>query len=330
MKRLNNRRRAFRGGPAATRLFLTAAVLLSLLASYVDASNDASPADKSKREVIILSDYPVRIDYEKKDERVAKWVSSICGSAIPIVSGQLGLKRVSKIDILLIAKMKAFKTMSGMNLPDWGAAFAVVEKQVMLIDVQKAVSSWDALEKTIPHELSHLLLAQKVGAVPMPLWFLEGLAQWQAHQWSVTESWHLMNAVWMGKVPTLMEIMSAYPKEAGDARTAYRTSYMAFVKLFDGHPFPASIPVFLEEIKLRQDFNEALIVFRGEGLQQYSSRFANELQEKYTTHFLIFQTGPLFSILAVLFLFIVLRVKWKTRGKLKRLDRIDRGLSLDD
>ncbi len=277
-------------------------------------------------EVIRLSDYPITIEFEKEDKRVADYVSTICGRSLPRLTEQLGLREVSAIRIVLVPKMSAFRRQGGPDFPEWGAAFAFMERQLMVVDVQKAVSTWDALEKTIPHELSHLLLAQKVGLVPIPAWFLEGLAQWQAGQGSMIENWRLMNAVWSGRYPSLMQITAGFPADEGSARTAYRVSLAAFEELFEGRDFPSSVPLFLEEIAESKDFNQALVAFRGEDMHQYSTRFTQELVRKYTTHLLIFQEGPLFSILAVMFVFMILIFKLRSRRKLKRLEMEERGL----
>jgi hypothetical protein len=302
-------------------------MLLMLCPSGAQAFPFMADKENQPNKVIRLSDYPVTIEFGEKDGRVAEYVAKICGGALPRLMGQLELAEVTPIRVIIVPKMQAFRSQEGPDYPEWGAAFAFMSKQFMVVDVQKAVRTWDSLDKTIPHELSHLLLAQKVGPVPMPAWFLEGLAQWQAGQGSMTDSWRLMSTVWSGRYPSLMQITIGFPADEGSARTAYRISLVAFQMLFDGQDLPSSLPLFLGTIGQEKDFNEALVKFRGEDLHQYSARFGRELARKYTNHLLIFQEGPLFSILAVLFVFMILSVRLRSRRKLKRLEMEERGLS---
>lgn len=305
--------------------------VLVILVAFTAGSAAAFPfmEDESMRpsEAMQLEGYRITIEYEKKDEKVARYVAEICSRTLPNLSDQLGLDTIAALKIVLVPKMQMYRRSGGPDFPEWGAAFAFMERQVMVVDVEKAVSTWNSLDKTIPHELSHLLLAQKVGAVPMPAWFLEGLAQWQAHQGSMLDSWHLMNAVWSGTAPSLMQITIRFPHDEKTARNAYRLSLAAFLRLFDdGHELPESVPLFLQKISAQGEFDAALVAFRGENLHQFSGRFMEGLAKKYTTHLLLFQEGPLFSILAVLFLFMIVSVRLRSRRRLKRLEMEERGL----
>lgn len=310
-------------------LSIVAVITAVFLCAAITAGAFPFMADDAARpgEAIQLDGYRVTIEYEQRNEKVARYVAEICSRVLPVLSGQLGLDTVSAMQIIIVPKMRMYATPGGPDFPDWGAAFAFMERQVMVVDVEKAVRTWDSLDKTIAHELSHLLLAQKVGPVPMPAWFLEGLAQWQAGQHSMLDSWHLMNAVWSGSAPTLMQITISFPREEESARNAYRISQAAFLQLFsNGHPLPGSLPLFLEEIAARGEFDAALVAFRGENLHQFSARFMDELAHKYTSHLLLFQEGPLFSILAVLFIFMIVSVRIRSRRRMKRLELEERGL----
>jgi hypothetical protein len=277
---------------------------------------------------IKLSGLPVTIEYAAGDEKVADKVSSICEDAIPEIAAQLGLSTVSSMAVYLIADMPAQRDKLGLHLPAWGVAFAFMEHQAMLVDVERAANAWNSLEKVIPHELSHLLVAQSVHEILLPRWFAEGLAMWQSGEWSLLENWRLMEAVWGKKAPTLGQIAHVLPKDESSARNAYRVAYSGFAFLFDER-FD-QLPVFLQEVKQKRDFSEAFASFFAEDEYQYYARFDEHIRRKYSSRLLLFQTGPLFTIVAVLFLLVFVRIKLRNRRKLRALERIDRGLSLDD
>ncbi len=311
------------------RIKLPALILqmLAVIAVCPIAASDcrAAPEPKGSRNQITLQDYPVTIRFEKKNEKVARRVADLCSWCIPSLSAELGLDRIGTMTVLIVSDQEAFEKRRSVNLPDWGAAFAFMQDQLMVVDVEKALSTWNSLERTIPHEISHLLLYQRAGTVPMPLWFIEGLALWQAREWSLTDGWRLMLSVWSGDLPRLSDIQSTFPAGGGRVKTAYRMSYAAFTSIFKEDRMSDDLPVFMDMMIRNSDFNRALVEYSGEDVFQFSARFAKEMEKKYTSHVLIFQTGPLFSIISVLFLFVLLSVRLRNRRKLKMMESHERG-----
>ena len=241
---------------------------------------------------------------------------------------ELGLSEVTPLKVYLIGDMAAFEAAQGIRLPTWGVAFAFMDNQLMLVDVRRATKTWDGLDHIIPHELSHLLVAQRSAGVLMPLWFIEGLALWQAREWSMLENWRLMEAVWGNRAPMLMQIQGNMPAAENRARDAYRVSYSAITERFDKEI--AMVPSFLDELERRGDFATAFESYWDESEVEYSTRFAAALDRKYKSRLLLFQAGPLFSLMSVVFVFIYLRVHWRSRRKLKQMEDDERGLSLGD
>jgi hypothetical protein len=187
----------------------------------------------------------------------------------------------------------------------------------MVVDVARATQAWNSLEAVIPHEFSHLLYAERVGMTPTPIWFLEGLAQWQAGEWSLVDSWQLMNAVWSNQAPKLWQLQNQYPAGEEGARNGYRVSYVAFTRLFDGRT--GDIPAFLDEIKRKGDFEEAFLSYFLEYPMSFYVRFQQRLDAKYHSRLLVFQSGPLFSILAVAFLILAIRYHIRKKRRLQEM-----------
>ena len=171
-------------------------------------------------------------------------------------------------------------------------------------------------------------MAQRIGNVAVPVWFLEGLALWQAREWSLIENWRLMEAVWGNRAPSLAQFYASVPRGEADARTAYRVAYLGLTNRFDGHM--EDLPLFIDQIVRSGDFSKAFEAFWGETEQDYYARFAQDLNNRYRSRLLIFQTGPLFTVIAFLFLFVVLRVYIANRRKLRKMEDLDGHWSLDD
>ncbi len=272
----------------------------------------------------MLDDFGVTIEFRAEDQRVAERVAEICSERIPELAKGLGLAEVGSFRIFLIPELEEYGKRMNVQFPPWGVAFAFMEAQVMLVDVKRASNAWNTLEKVIPHELSHILLAQRVGDIRMPIWFLEGLAQWQAHQWSVVESWRLMEAVWGRRAPHLAQISDRLPPDETRVREAYRVSYAAFQHRFDREM--DLVPLFLGEVAALGDFDKAFEVFWEETQVDYYVRFSGHLVSKYRSGLMLFQTGPLFTLLALLFVFVIIRTWLRNRRKLREMEESERGL----
>jgi hypothetical protein len=290
-------------------------LLLSLALAFAIGGLPETAA--AERLVMELPSHPVRIHYRTDDERVARRVGEICEDRLDELSSEIGLLMYPMIEVEVAADIGPYRRRLGKELPDWGVAFALMREGRMVVDVGKATRAWNSLETVIPHELSHLLVARRVGGTPMTIWFLEGLAQWQADEWSLVDSWQLMNAVWSKQAPKLWHLHNRYPESEEAARNAYRVSYSAFTYLF-GEEFDR-LPLFLDEVARRGDFETAFNSYFGEHPTTFYVRFHKHLDGKYHSRLLVFQTGPLFSILAAAFFLVAIRFYLRKRRRLKEM-----------
>ncbi|HEX5131159.1 MAG TPA: hypothetical protein VFX92_01585, partial [Candidatus Krumholzibacteria bacterium] len=205
------------------------------------------------------------------------------------------------------------------GMPRWGVAFAVLEDQRILVDVNKATRSFNSLEEVVPHELSHLLLFQKVPRVRFPIWFLEGLAQWQAREWSVVDGWQLANSVWSGTAPRLRDMTYTYPLEEERAQAAYRVSYAAFTELFADGGFQR-LPEFLSVVAAQKNFDAAFLDFWGFPAGDYGTYFQDDLERRYHAKLLAIQSGPAFGLVALLFIAVIIRYAIRRHKKFEQLE----------
>jgi hypothetical protein len=299
-----------------------AAASVAIPAAALSGALPASGAAGEPAKRIDLEPWGVTIEFRAADEKVASEVAEICKKTIPKLSRQIGLVSVSPFRVFLIADIEEYEERVGLALPPWGVAFAFPESRIMLVDVPRAAGAWNTLENVIPHELSHMLLAERAEGVRFPLWFAEGLAQWQAGEWSLAESWRLMESVWARRSPPLARVVSSMSAHEDRARDAYRVSYEAFQYRFDGHT--ERLGEFLGEAARRGDFGEAFAAFWNESEAEYYARFDEHLARKYSRGLMLFQTGPLFTLASVLFLLVVLRLWLRNRRTLKAMDEAER------
>jgi hypothetical protein len=130
-----------------------------------------------------------------------------------------------------------------------------------------------------------------------------------------------MNSVWGNDTPRLWQLVDTYPVYEDQARTAYRLSYAAFRDLFDDGAH--NLPDFLDAVNRHRNFDQAFDDYFGVDVNTFAVAFHEDLSNRYHSRLLFFQDGPLFSILAVLFLVVGLRFYLRKRRRLRELDGVD-------
>ncbi len=294
---------------------------LALIALLLIGAASGAHARRIEAETLTrtLDPLPVTIQYGNRYGRVAQKVAEICESEIPRIAAELGVGEMQPIEIVVTEDARGYDRSLEPGLPTWGVAFAVLEEQRILVDVNRATSAFNSLEEVVPHELSHLLLFQRVPRVRMPIWFLEGLAQWQAREWSLMDGWQLMTAVWNGSAPRLRDVTYAYPAHEQRAQAAYRVSYAAFTELF-GQVGYDHLPKFLDEVATQRNFDRAFADYWGFSLAEYGAYFQDDLERRYRSKVFALQEGPLLGFAAVLFLAVIVRYLIRSRRKFRQLE----------
>ncbi len=266
-----------------------------------------------------LDPYPVTIRYEARYGRVAARVDKIARDELPRLMSELGIVELRPIEIIVTNDARAFDATLTHELPSWGVAFAILDEQRILVDVQKATRAYNSLDEVVPHELSHLLVRQRVPHVPLPIWFSEGLAQWQAREWSPLDSWQLMQSVWSGGAPRIVDLVREYPAEEVRAQDAYRVSYAAFTELFHDTGFGA-LSEFLGVVDASETFASGFSSYWGFTVADYGAYFQDDLERRYRSKALALQSGPLFGFAALVFVAVLIRHTIRRRRKYAAMD----------
>ncbi len=291
-----------------------AAVALLLIAATFVAG--ASADDTRSR---VLDPYPVTIRYQPRYSRVAEKVDQIAREELPRLMAELGLTQLRPIEIVVTGDAREYDQTLSHELPRWGVAFAILDEQRILVDVQKATRAYNSLDEVVPHELSHLLARQRVPSASLPIWFSEGMAQWQAREFSMVDSWQLMQGVWTGSVPHIEDLAREYPSDEMRAQDAYRVSYVAFTDLFADVGF-TKLPELLSAIEAKQSFAGGFADYWGFTVGDFAAYFQDDLERRYKSKALALQSGPLFGFAALVFIAVIIRYSLRRRRKYQQME----------
>ncbi len=128
-------------------------------------------------DVLSLQSGDVTVLYEEGVKTVAREVIK----AYPPLRDELSITLGQEVDfrpeVVLVKERDKFKKMSGSNMT---IAFALPDRNLVVLDVSRTYSKPFTLGSTLKHELCHLVVHRGAGSWNIPRWFDEGVCQWSS------------------------------------------------------------------------------------------------------------------------------------------------------
>ncbi len=250
--------------------------------------------------------------------RMARETASMIEESAGSIAGELGLESIAPVRVIIASDTKSYELLHGGNVPAWGIAFADVKEQILGINVGLVERVPRELPGVVRHELSHLLLAQRVGGAHVPTWFMEGLALMQSGEWDIADEWRFMIAAG-GSVPYLEELDGSFPRSANRAALFYGVSYFAVRKLLNERP--GSLATLTAFVRDAGDFEGGFESAFGMTVYDFAGKLYVELDRRYGTAGAILNAAPYWAGAALLFIAIYLVKRARNRRKLERWER---------
>ncbi|UCF05389.1 MAG: hypothetical protein JSV33_16005 [bacterium] len=258
---------------------------------------------------------PFVIHHPKRLSRMVEHVSTLLCEAVGEIASDLGLEAIDSITVFLAPDGESYQRLHRAHIPEWGAAFSSTGTQTLGINTEAVLRSPRPMRMVIRHELSHLLLAQRIEGIHCPLWFMEGLAMIHSHEWDFRDQWGLMSAAWKKQLPYLDDLVERFPREQDEAVLAYRLSYTAVERLVSERPdVLITLTAFIREL---ESFDRAFLVTFGETTDEFDIRLHEAIMAKYRTSGTLIQTMPYWLLLTCLFLLTFLIKRYRGRQKLE-------------
>ena len=127
--------------------------------------------------------------------------------------------------VVLVKNTRTFQKLSGNEL---FVAFAVPEKNLIVIDYARMNLHPFSLRITFKHELCHLLLHRHISNRRLPRWLGEGICQWASDgigEIFIDKSWSGLDAAIMaGRVLHLRQLTKKFPRDKPSLVLAYEQS----------------------------------------------------------------------------------------------------------
>ncbi len=197
--------------------------------------------------------------------------------------------------VLLVGDTQAFQKITGNNL---FVAFAVPEKNLIVIDYSRMNIHPFTLSITLKHELCHLLLHQHIRRENLPKWLDEGVCQWVSD--GIGELFVNQNlsgldaAVMSGRIIPFKKLTNYFPRDKASLMLAYEQS-KSVIGYIDRQYGNSAILNLLEHFKNGDTVEEAVMDSLGISIDRLEKEWLDYLES--TPRWLVFLANNMYGIL---------------------------------
>jgi hypothetical protein len=166
----------------------------------------------------------VLVIFEKPIENIAKELTEVYPSVKTELVGALKWKVDFKPEIILVKDKEALKKIVGNHVI---VAFAVPERNLIVLDTSRVYTKPFTLEATLKHELCHILLHHNIDRENLPRWLDEGVCQWTSGgiaELMASEGNRALEKAAMSDMVISIMNLSRFPQEEKSLLLAYEES----------------------------------------------------------------------------------------------------------
>jgi len=290
--------------------------LLSALLAVVPSLAQAQDTPVGAREFVAARFTVVAFPTE---ERLARSLlaAAVANDTFP------GLPRpLAAVRILVAPDEVRFREWVGPGAPEWGAAIAFPEQQLIVMQGTNAGADAGDPLVTLRHEIAHLVLHEALGPA-VPRWFDEGYASYAAGEWGRDEVLVTsIGLVWRG-VPTLAGLDSGFYAGAGRAERSYAVAHRAVAELANINP-DEGLTLLFEHWRREDTFERALRRAHGLSGVEFERLYRSRVRRQFGALALAADVTILSVFLVVLLGPLWYRRRARQRARLEAMRAADR------
>jgi len=295
-------------------------ILIIALSLFFPSGADCSKA--MTEESATAADGYVTLNYPPRYRRMALRTAEIIDESVREMTGQFGMSGIDSIELYIAPGRDEYLDLYPGVIPEWSEACSNITDMTLCINADAVLKSARPLRIVVRHELSHLLLAQRVEGAGCPLWFQEGVAMVQSREWTLGDQWEFLLAVWQKDCPFLEDLSYSFP--SGNRKTAYMLSYFAVRELLSEREDDLiTLTAFTRDLG---DFSRAFFLTFGETVQDFSLRIDVIIKDKYRNVLFLAASAPFWSAMVLLFIAAYFLKKRRTRRKLREWEEQEQDL----
>ncbi len=262
------------------------------------------------------------IRYAAGDEGLA---AELVRDSLPIrerIIADIGVDFAEKTEIRLSPTIEAFREAQpgGTWIPLWATGVAYSEQNIIVLLSPRAIKgSRTNVIEVFTHEFSHIALGRALTGVKVPVWLNEGLAIYEAREWTFSRISVLTRASLMDRLIPLPVLTLSFPKEEEPAELAYAESFM-FISFLINKVGREAFHRLIRDYIRYGDLAGALRRGTGMNLADLEERWLVYLKLRVSWIPIITSFSTLWFVAALIFVYGYARKKRQANRRLKEME----------
>jgi len=160
-------------------------------------------------------------------EGAARNIQEVAEEFYPKVTSDLGYSTNRKITIWFCESQKEFNRAVNAPIQDWAAGAAYpLRARIVIRDPASLNNKKINLSRLVKHEITHVVFGLYIGRnlKHVPRWFNEGVAMYEADEWTYGHYWIMLTGALSNSLIPLYELAQDFPQNESQARMAYTQS----------------------------------------------------------------------------------------------------------
>jgi hypothetical protein len=238
------------------------------------------------------------------------------------VIADIGVDFAEKTEIRLSPTIEAFQEAQpgGTWIPLWATGVAYPAQNLIVLLSPRAIkgSRMNVVE-VFAHEFSHIALGRALTGVKVPVWLNEGLAIYEAREWTFSRISVLTGASLTDRLIPLAILTTTFPAEQERAELAYAESFM-FISFLINKVGREAFHLLIRDYTRHGDLAGALRRGTGMNLADLEERWLVYLKLRVSWIPIITSVSTIWFIMALIFTYGYARKKRETTRRLKEME----------
>jgi hypothetical protein len=229
----------------------------------------------------------------------------------------LGYSTGRKITIWFCKNQEEFDIALGAPIQDWAAGAAYpMRARIVIRDPAFGADKRINLEHLVKHEITHVIFGLYMDDYLqyIPRWFNEGLAMYEADQWTYGHYWTMLTAALSNSLFHLYQLEYEFPHNTSQAHIAYAQSY-SVVKFIVSEYGDDSLKECIKLMAEGRGFDEALAGAIGIDSYWLERRWLKAVKNRYKWLSVVTSWFALWGFIV----FIALTAYWRRKAKNRRI-----------
>ncbi len=238
------------------------------------------------------------------------------------VIADIGVDFAEKTEIRLSPTIEAFREAQpgGTWIPLWAAGVAYPDQNVIVLLSPRAIKgSRTNVVDVFAHEFSHIALGRALTGVKVPVWLNEGLAIYEAREWTFSRISVLTRASLTDRLIPLPVLTLSFPAEEEPAELAYAESFM-FISFLINKVGREAFHRLIRDYTRYGDLAGALRRGTGMNLADLEERWLTYLKLRVSWIPIITSVSAFWFVAALIFVYGYMRKKRQANRRLKEME----------